>query len=42
MNKMDKRVQHEVSRAFVKRFLFHIVIYVFFVVFYCVSRETLL
>ena len=44
-NKMDKRVQHEVSRAFVKRFLFHIVIYVFFVVvigetgwFYCNSK----
>ncbi len=42
---MDKRVQHEVSRAFVKRFLFHIVIYVFFVVvigetgwFYCNSK----
>lgn len=42
---MDKRVQHEVSRAFVKRFLFHMLIYIFFVVvmaetgwFYCNSR----
>ena len=42
---MDKRVQHEVSREFVKSFLFHIVIYIFFVVligetgwFYCNSK----
>lgn len=42
---MDKRVQHEVSRIFVKRFLFHMLIYIFFVIvmaetgwFYCNSR----
>ena len=44
-NKMDKRVQHEVSRAFLKRFLFHMVLYILFVLaiaetswFYCNSR----
>lgn len=42
---MDKRVQHEVSRAFLKRFLFHMVLYILFVLaiaetswFYCNSR----
>lgn len=42
---MDRRVQYEVSRQFLKRFLFHIVIYVLFVLvaaetgwFYCNSR----
>ncbi len=42
---MDKRVQHEVSRALLKRFLFHIVLYVLFVLvvaetgwFYCNSK----
>ena len=44
-NKMDKRVQYEVSRALLKRFLFHMVLYILFVLvmaetswFYCNSR----
>lgn len=42
---MDKRVQHEVSRAFLKRFIFHLVLYLFFILvaaetgwFYCNSK----
>ncbi|MCI9079278.1 MAG: HAMP domain-containing histidine kinase [Lachnospiraceae bacterium] len=42
---MDKRVQYEVSRAFLKRFLFHMVLYILFILvmaetswFYCNSR----
>jgi len=42
---MDKRVQYEVSRAFLKRFLFHMLLYIFFILviaetswFYCNSR----